>query len=81
MMFPHLVLGNYRYLDVFGNVQPARKIFTDAEIASYLRIDPDFDPQAESAPNSPQHLTDDNREYWEKAAAKGGHTLDDLLAE
>lgn len=79
MMLPHLVLGNYKYLDVFGNVQPARKIFTDAEIKSYLRIDPDFDPQAESAPNTPQRLTDDNRDYWERAAAKGGHSLDELI--
>lgn len=80
-MFPHLMLGNYRYLDVFGNVQPARRIFTDAEIKARLRIDPDFDPQAASAPNTPNRLTDENREYWEKAAAKGGHSLAELLAE
>ncbi|NIL77613.1 hypothetical protein [Rhodococcus sp. B10] len=81
MMLPNLVLGNYRYLDVFGNVHPARKVFTDAEIKARLRINPDFDPQEESAPNTPTRLTDENREYWEKAAAKGGHTLDELLAE
>lgn len=79
-MLPHLVLGNYRYLDVFGNIHPAAQTFTDEDIKFEFRLNPDFDPQAEAAPGSPQRLTAENRDYWEKAAAKGGHTLDELLA-
>lgn len=79
MMLPHLVLGNYRYLDVFGTVHPAAQEFSDEDIKFEFRLNPNFDPQAEAAPSSPTRLTDDNREYWEKAAAKGGHKLDDLL--
>lgn len=80
MMLPHLVLGNYRYLDVWGNIQPARRTFTERDLERHRRINPDFDPQSEAAPAAPTTLTDENRAYWEANAAKQGRTLDELLA-
>lgn len=79
-MFPNLVLGNYRYLNVFGEVRVGRP-FTESDIAFNRRLIPDFDPQEEAAPNTPTQLTDENRSYWEANAAKGGHTLDELMAD
>ncbi|MDZ7910415.1 MAG: hypothetical protein U5O16_00985 [Rhodococcus sp. (in: high G+C Gram-positive bacteria)] len=79
MMLPYLVMGNGRYLDVWGKVHPPRRTFTDAEIASNLRIDPNFDVEMSAAPASPTRLTNQNRAYWEENAARGGHTLDELL--
>lgn len=79
MMLPHLVLGNFRYLDVWGNVQPARRTFTERDLERHRRINPDFDPQSEAAPAAPTKLTDENREYWEANAAKQGRTLDELM--
>ncbi|AYJ49013.1 hypothetical protein [Rhodococcus sp. P1Y] len=55
--------------------------YTDDEIELNERIAPSFDAQEEAAPNCPTRRTDDNRAYWEANAARGGHTLSELLAD
>lgn len=44
MMLPHLVLGDYKYLDVFGTIHEG-KPYTDNEIEAWRRIAASFDPQ------------------------------------
>lgn len=80
MILPVLVLGGGRYLTMTGDVVPARRAFTDDEIALSESISPDFDAEIEAAPGDGVRLTDDRREYWADCARAGGHDLDALLA-
>ncbi|OZE03884.1 hypothetical protein CH255_19750 [Rhodococcus sp. 05-2255-2A2] len=80
MILPVLVLGAGRYLDVSGRVLPPERTYSAAEIAAHSVWDPGFDPEIAGAPGEPEVLAPERRAYWESVAARGGHSLRELLA-
>lgn len=79
MIPPYLTLGNGRYLSITGQVETS--ILSVEDVASYMMFDPDFDAESEGAPGPVQRLSEANLEFWEAAAARGGHTLESLRSE
>ena len=55
--------------------------FGGAEDENDPDFDPDFDAESEGAPGPVQRLSEANLEFWEAAAARGGHTLESLRSE
>jgi hypothetical protein len=76
---PYLMLGNGRYLSIAGQVETSN--LSAEDIASYTMFDPEFDAESEGAPGPVQRLSEANLEFWEAAAARGGHTLESLRSE
>lgn len=79
MIVPVLALGGGRYLTAGGDVAAALRTYTPEQVEAQRHFTPDFDPEL-AGMSGATYLREDERQYWEECARRGGHTLDDLLA-